>query len=529
VHKAPKFYGISGRLECQDNYLKDLFIEAAAKNIKPPTVINDVARSGDPIKVAEEIDLLVQNRIRDEQLNSAPICSITCERPIAHRYNLGVVCPTCGYAVTEHRIESEVWIRAPEEMEFFVSPRFWAMFNAFYGGKMKKFDRNKVTVQRGSDLMMWMLDPYYRPEDADSKRMQVVKRILTERGFERGIRNFVDRHQSVFAVLTDPEVWKEIYPSNRNTSGASEILRQQWKTFFETQSHGMFTRHLPIISPKLIVSEEGRRGIMIDPVFTGAIDAVKNISLLYTRGKMIEPRFLISRAIKANQQLAYFHMDFRREVLEQKPGYYRGKVSATHIPFSGRATISPISEPHDAWKLKAPWRWMVGLMSVDIENKLLRRGYSPRECERIIAMACMQFMPEVKEILDELIRESPGGIGIPVVPLRNPTLVQLSVQLLYIDEVVTDVNQCSIRISDRVIKCANGDFDGDQFMVYRPVDKLEMDLAEAYRPDNGFMSSTNVDKVEGGMILHNELISMQNQFLIEADEDDEVGVALEDL
>ncbi|HCJ9509171.1 TPA: hypothetical protein NV949_004678 [Escherichia coli] len=43
-----------------------------------------------------------------------------------------------------------------------------------------------------------------------------------------------------------------------------------------------------------------------------------------------------------------------------------------------------------------------------------------------------------------------------VIPLRNPTLVQLSIQTLFIDEVVTDVNQCSLRISDRVIKMANG-------------------------------------------------------------------------
>lgn len=529
MHKQPTYYGISGRLESQDNYLRDLLIEAAAKNIKPPTIINDIARTGDPVQVAEEIDQLVQNRIVDEKLNSAPICSITCERPIAHRYNLGVVCPTCGYSVTEHRIESEVWIRAPEEMGYFVNPRFWAMFNAFFGGKMKKFDRNKVTVDRGSDLMMWMLDPYYRPDDNDSARMQVVKRILEEHGYERGIGNFVDRHRSIFKILTQPDNWNQLFPLKRQNAGTCELLRAQWVEFFETQGHAVLTQHLPVISSKLIVSEEGRRGIMIDPVYTGAIDAVKNISLLYTRGRVVEPRHLISRAIKANRQLTYFHMDFRREVLEQKPGMYRGKVSSTHIPWSGRATISPISEPHDAWKLKAPWRWTIGIMSVDIENKLLRRGYSSRECERIVAKAAMQYMPEVDEILKELIRETPGGIGIPVVVLRNPTLVQLSMQLLYIDEIVTDVNQCSIRISDRVIKMANGDFDGDQFMVYRPVDKLEMELAEAYRPDQGFMSSTNVDQVEHGMILHNELISMQNQFLIEADEDDEVGIALENL
>jgi len=529
VERAPKYYGVSGRLINHDGYLRDLYIEAAAKGIKPPTVINDVAENGDAIETAELIDQIIQNRIVDEELNSAPICSLTCEKPIAHRPNLGRKCPTCGYVVTEHRIESEVWIRAPEEMGNFINPRFWSLFNAFFGSKFKKFDRNKVTVERGSDLMMWMIDPYYRPDEPDGKRAHVVKRILEEHRFERGLRNFVDHHKTIFAILTSSEAWREIYPPTRHNARDSELQRMQWKTMFETQAHAMFPTHLPLISPKLIVTEEGRRGVMIDPVFTGAIDAVKNIALLYTRSKSLEPRFLVSKAIKANRQLAYFYIDYRRESMEGKPGHYRAKIGSTYIPFGGRATISPISEPHDAWKLKAPWRWSVGLMAVDIENKLLRRGYSPRQCERIVAKACMQYIPLVHEIFKELIAESPGGLGIMVEPLRNPTLVQLSVQTLYIDEIVTDVNQCSLRISDRVIKMANGDFDGDQFQVRRPVDQREMELALAYRPDNGFMSSTDVDRVEHGMILHNELISMQNQFLMEADEDDVMGLPLEEI
>lgn len=530
MDKSPKFYGISGRIESQDNYLRDLLIQAAVKQIQPPTIINDIAAGGDPIKVAEQIDLLVQNRIIDEQLNSTPICSVMCDNPIAHRYNLGRVCPTCNYKVTENRIESDVWLRAPDEIGHFVSPRFWAMFNAFFNNKKpRKFDRNKVNIGNGSDLMMWFLDPYYRSDEPDSKRAQAVKRVMEEHGVRRGIHYFVDHHKTIFALLTSPEAWREIYPPMRNNAAASEALRVQWKILFDTQASGIFTQHLPIISSKLIVSEEGRRGVMIDPIFTSAIDAVKNIAQLYTRKRAMEPRFVMSRALKANRQLAYFYIDFRRESFEQKTGLYRAKVSSTHVCNSGRATISPIASPHDAWKLKAPWRWSVGLLSVDIEAKLMQRGYTSRQCERIVAKACMQYDPLVDEIFKELIVESPGGLGILVLPLRNPTLVQLSIQALWIDEIITDVDQCSIRISDRVIKMANADFDGDQLMVYRPTDQREIDLAMAFRPDNGFMSSTNVNQVERGMVLHSELISMQNRFLVEADEDEEMGVALEDL
>lgn len=103
----------------------------------------------------------------------------------------------------------------------------------------------------------------------------------------------------------------------------------------------------------------------------------------------------------------------------------------------------------------------------------------------------------------------------------------MSIQTLFISAVNPDVTQCSLRISDRVIKAPNADFDGDQLQVRRLVDTTEMDLALAYRPDNGFMSSTNVDEVSSSMVLHNELISMENRFLRDTEEDLEAGIAID--
>ncbi|ECG2575463.1 hypothetical protein EVJ02_17750 [Salmonella enterica subsp. enterica serovar Kedougou] len=525
-HKL-EYYGISGRLISHDRMLRDCIQEAEEKGYKPPIIINDVAVTMDTIEASEMINQILQNRIVDETLNSAPICSLTCESPITHRYNLGLRCPHCGHVVSEHRITSEVWLRAPDEMGNFINPRFWSLFNAFFGSKLKKFNRNKVTVERGSDLLLWLIDPYYRPEKDEGTRARVVKRILIEHGFERGIRNFVDHHRTVFNILTSPEAWKEIYPPTKNNRYESERVRLEWREFFQEQSFTFFPRHLPIISSKLIVTEERRQGIFIDPVYTSAIDAVKNVALLYTNARRIDPRFIIRRAIKANRQLAYFYIDHRQEVMEGKPGFYRAKLGSTHVPWGGRVTISPISEPHDALKVIAPWRWLVPLASVHIENKLGRRDYTPRQCERIIAFAAMQYVPLVHEIINELIKESPGGFGLMLEVLRNPTLVQLSIQTLFISSVLTDVTQCSLRISDRVIKAPNADFDGDQLQCRMAIDQIEMELGMAYRPDNGFMSSTNVDEVSSCMILHNENISNINRFFQDTEEDLEAGIALD--
>ncbi|EBS0563393.1 hypothetical protein DTU56_09700 [Salmonella enterica subsp. enterica serovar Muenchen] len=527
--QTTEYYGISGEIENLDNYYFQLMLEARAKGVKPPVVINDIAREFDSSVVTEHIDALLQNRIVNEKLNNTPICSIHCEHPTAHRYNLGNKCPSCGFVVTENRLESEVWLQAPTEMQAFINPRFWLLFNANFGGltQLKKFDRTNYTLERGADLMMWLIDPNYKLPDQVPSRMQTTIAVLEENCYVRGMENFYEHHGRVFEILVRKENWDKIMNVGRNTNGEPERDRERWIKFFAEQANAIFSRHLPIITSKFIVAEETQRGLSVDPVFVGAIDAVKTIASIYTRQTALDVRFLLGRAIKANRQLAYFYNDLRKETLSQKTGIYRSKVSSTFIPFGGRATISPISEPHSTWDLHAPWRWMVNLMSIDIENKLMGRGYTARECETRIAFACMQYDREIDEILDELIAESPGGKGIMVVMLRNPTLVQLSVETFWITKVIKDVNQCSIRISVRAIKMMNADFDGDQLMVWRPVDKREMDLAMGYRPDNGFMSATNVDEVAHGMVLHNEVISMQNNFLADEEEDERMGTPLD--
>lgn len=523
-------YGVSAKIENLDKYYLRLTMEAAQHKIKPPTVINDIATMGNAISVSDTVDKMLMNRIVDEKLNSTPICSIDCEYPIAHRYNLGRVCKHCGYAVTEHRIESDVWMRAPLEMQYFINPRFWMLFNKNFGQQaLRSFDRSKYVLDRGADLMMWMIDPYYKLPDQVPSRTRNTIMILEEFSYERGIENFIARFSSIMKLLTERENWNRIMKIGRTGHGESERERERWMRFLSQQSTEVFSRHLPVITSQFIVAEETRRGISVDPVFVGAVDAVKTIASIYTRQSPLDTRHLLSRSIKANRQMAYFYHDLRKETLSQKSGIYRSKVSSTFIPWSGRATISPISGPHNAWDLHAPWRWMVNLMAVDIENKLLKRGYSARQCERMLAYACMQYVEVVHVILKELIKESPGGKGIMVVMLRNPTLVQLSIQTFYITEVITDVNQCSIRLSVRVIKEPNADFDGDQLMVWRPVDQREMDLAMAYIPANGFMSATSVDEVASGMILHNEVISMQNSFLNDEEEDDVMGTPLEEI
>ena len=530
-------YGVTLELVDLESEYTQSILNALGNGTTPPILINDVAKETDDMGVLEAIQKHLQSRIVDEELNNAPICSVDCPAPVTKTYNLGCTCPTCGNIVTRRKMVSEIWLEAHEDVGTYINPRFWMLFSKFFGNmKLKKFERNNVTMTRGNDIMAWMVDPTYKPEamaKSGRSRFKFVVDLLESYGYVRDVNYFRQNYRTVMGWLTEYSNWHQIM-NTTNTSredakikhAKSERERQDWEKFVSMYRNVIFTKYLPLLSPMLIVAEEYESRITVDPVYTAQLDAAKTVGSIYTHIRPLKERDVIGRSMRANRQLAYFYVDYRREQKSQKTGSYRGKNSSTFIPFSGRATITPVSEPHDPYKMAAPWRWTVNLFSIHIENKLRRRGYTPKEIHRIMDYACMQYDPLIEEIFYELVAESPGGKGLKVVPLRNPTLVQLSVETLYIDRIITDVNQCSLRISVLVIKQMNADYDGDQLMVYVPADSVEMEMADALLPEHGILSASNPNEVANGMVLHNELISIQNRYLLDDDEDMESGTGI---
>lgn len=533
-------YGISLELANLEEYFKQSSAAAQADGVPPPVVINDVARRGDALAVREVVNSHLRYRIVDEALNNEAICSHECSNPITKNYNVGVKCPTCGYTVAKKRLRSELWVEAPESAGVFVNPRFWNLFNVYFANStITNFERDKITLNRGPDIMAWMVDPTYKVDPAHAKqktsRFKSMIEFLDSRCYQRGIDYFSANFMKIMEMLTEHDFYHNLMksmPDRKSTAKKypeSESSRQYWIALCKQYQSTVFTRYLPLISPMLIVSEESDTGIIVDPVPAGMVDAAKTIGSIYTHSRQLRPRDEMGRAMRANRQIAQFYTDWRRETASRKTGHYRSKLGSTFVPFSGRATITPITEPHDPFALVGPWRWSVNFLKPEIESKLLDQGISPKKICKMIDYACMQYCPKIHEVLKTLVKESPGGRGIYVTPLRNPTLVQLSVEGLYLNEFLTDVRQCSVRISVLVIKAMNADFDGDQIMFYRPQDGYERTLAEGLRPDNGIMSSRSPNEVADFMTLHNELISIQNAFISDDEEDEYMGTGLGDL
>ena len=140
---------------------------------------------------------------------------------------------------------------------------------------------------------------------------------------------------------------------------------------------------------------------------------------------------------------------------------FRRQLGSTRSPFSGRAVIAPLPYAHEYDEVHTPWAWTVTLLRVHILNKLLRtESMTPPEAFKLIDAATVRYNEDIHDIILELISECPEG-GIPIAMLRNPTLERLSDQYYRITNVLTDVNENAILLSNLVIKGMNGDFDGD--------------------------------------------------------------------
>ena len=82
-------------------------------------------------------------------------------------------------------------------------------------------------------------------------------------------------------------------------------------------------------------------------------------------------------------------------------------------------------------------------------NKLVRRGYTYKEANRMLYDAVNAYHPVIHEILNELITESKYK-GIPVIILRNPSLFQSSTLLMYITKWKTNTEDKTLSVSQLV-------------------------------------------------------------------------------
>lgn len=393
-----------------------------------PIIVNDFSESSEDDK--ENINKLIYTKYSTDLLSNLPSCECG---EIAGEYNIGVFCTNCNTNVQssiEHDLEPIIWIRSPIGVAALINPIVWTMLN-------------KALTRSGFEILKWICDTTYKPSVKTPALMDQVYALNITRGYNNFVQNFDYIVSSLFK-LKGIKDGKEIEP-------LQQLLMAQRDCVFST--------YLPLPNKSLLVVEETNVGTYIDPIITGAIDAIRTMVSIDSELSSHNLRTRENRTVKTIAQLAEFYNDLYRTTLAQKEGIFRKHVFGTRSHFSFRAVISSLTDEHAYDELHIPWGVATSVFRIHLINKLLRRGFTPNSSIALLNEHAQKYHALLDELFNELINEAPRG-SITVVIQRNPSLERASAQKMSITKVKTDVAIPTISLSILSVVGFNADFDG---------------------------------------------------------------------
>lgn len=402
---------------------------------REPIIINDFERITEVDR--ERINNMIYTRYSSgsELLSNLPSCD--CGRIIGE-HNVGVVdvegCGTTVKAPLEQELEPLLWMRSPEGVADLINPIAWTMLS-------DRFNKSNF------DVLRWLCDTNYKPV---AKAPPVVEQLMME-DIPRGYNNFVQNFDSLTDKLFE---LKEFRVRRGQTDHLRNLLKEQRDC--------IFSRHLPLPNKALLVIEETNVGTFVDPIATGAVDAINMMVSIDSPLSNFSLRSKENRTIKTIAQLSEFYDELYKKTLARKEGIFRKHVFGTRSHFSFRAVISSQTDQHNLDELQIPWGIGISVLRIHLFNKLYRlHGMMPNQAIAFLNEHAQKYHPLLDQLFKLLIEECPYK-GIPVVFQRNPSLERGSAQAMFVTEVKADGEIPTVSLSILATVGFNADFDGDQ-------------------------------------------------------------------
>nr|WP_127470083.1 DNA-directed RNA polymerase subunit beta' [Thiomicrorhabdus aquaedulcis] len=171
------------------------------------------------------------------------------------------------------------------------------------------------------------------------------------------------------------------------------------------------------------------------------------------------------------------------DMIKGKQGRFRQNLLGKRVDYSGRSVIvvGPTLRLHQCG---LPKKMALELFKPFIFSKLQKRGLSPtiKAAKKMVE----QGLPEVWDVLDEVIREH------PVLLNRAPTLHRLGIQAF--EPVLIEGK--AINLHPLVCSAFNADFDGDQMAVHVPLSlEAQIEARTLMMSTNNLLSPANGDPI----------------------------------
>lgn len=379
------------------------------------------------IEQREALNALICTHYEGDQLNVLPSCE--CGH-LTSEFNVGIKCPVCNVpvmAVTERPLESVLWIESPKGVGPFINPTFWIMVS-------------KALTYNNINLLEYLTNPTMVVTGNVHKMVRKLQMLIGPN--ERGINYFHQNFDAIMQMLAKENILK----------GKKEDILDVIRLY----RNEIFSRYLPMPSKLGVITEKTAVNSYVDNTMLLAINALRTISSTVNSPQPLSLKVLQARAMQANAMMAEYTQSFQRKSLGTKEGWFRSHVYGSRLHWTFRAVISSLSARHDYDELHLPWSVAVMTLKLHLTNKLIRRGFTPNECNQRLHEHMLKYDPLIAELFEELIAESPYN-GIPALFSRNPTLQRGSMQLFRITKIKDDPEINSVSMSVLALKAPNAD------------------------------------------------------------------------
>lgn len=455
---------------------------------RTPLIVNDLKETSEEDK--EALNKMIYTKYSSDLLSNLPTCECGDDQGIVGEYNIGVVCPICNTAVksqVDQELEPLVWIRAPKGVRALINPNVWIMLT-------EKFTKSNF------DIIRWICDTGYKP----SERTPPVMEEILALGIQRGYNNFVDNFDKIMDSLFS---LRDFRPKKDQKESLHHLLK--------TQRDCIFSTYLPLPNRAMLVIEETNVGTYVDPIVTGAIDAIRTMVSIDSDLSNHSVRVKENRTIKTIAQLAEFYDGLYKTTLARKEGTFRKHIFGTRSHFSFRAVISSLTDNHHYDELHIPWGIGASVFGIHLQNKLMRLGYSPNEAKAFLYEHSQKYHPLLEELFEQLIAEAPKRYdpqgnelsGISCILQRNPSLERGSAQAMFITKIKRDVLIPTISMSILAVSSLNADFDGDQLNVTLSLDNEVALALRALAPHMSVFDLNAPRKVSRSLAMPKPVIS----------------------
>jgi hypothetical protein len=404
---------------------------------KSPVIINDLPAFSEQDK--EKLNKLIYTTFSRDLLTNIPSCEcgdITGEYNIDSK-GVGVYCPKCDTRVKplfDQDLQPLTWIRSPNGVAPLMNPIVWTMLTQHF-------------THSNFNVIQWLTDTSYHPSTIPPLTQCAVQEItINGQPIQRSYNFFVENFDAIIDALYEIKPFKV----KRNHKA---VLR----TVIEKHRDCVFSRFLPIPHRSLLVVEKNDLGTYVDPITTGAVDAIRTLAGIDTEYKIHSQRTKENRTARTIAQLAEFYETIYDKHLAKKEGIFRKHVFATRSHFSFRAVISSTTDAHNYDEIYIPWGVATSVLRIHLMNKLMKLGYTPNEAILFINEHAQKYSPLLDSLFKELIAEAPNGRGISCNLNRPPSLLRGSIQHVYITKVKTDPDIPTVSLPILIVRSLNAD------------------------------------------------------------------------